>query len=81
MARYRRHDRDLLQARDDWEAVLSADNGTAATRQAAGRSDTRADRSDWENAKYLELLNKYGEPKKANPEALRASSRSSGYRQ
>ena len=34
----------------------------------------------WENAKYLELLNKYGEPKKANPEALRAFSQEFCYR-
>ena len=70
-ARYNTHERTLLQARDDWDAFLSADNvdsgdNNESPKQLAGYY------ADWENAKYLELLNKYGEPKKANPQALRA---------
>ena len=71
MARYNRHERDLLQARDDWEAFLSADNVDSGDDNESPKQMTGYF-PDWENVKYLELLNKYGEPKKANPEALRA---------
>ena len=36
--------------------------------------------ADWENAKYLELLNKYGEPVQANPAAERAFGQEFCYR-
>jgi len=71
MARYPAHERRLLRARDDWEKFLSADNVDSGDDDASPEQLTGYF-ADWENAKYLELLNKYGEPKKANPEALRA---------
>ena len=70
-ARYNTHERNLLQARDDWDAFLSADNVDSCDDNESPKQMTGYF-PDWENVKYLELLNKYGEPKKANPEALRA---------
>ncbi len=70
-ARYNTHERGLLQARDDWDAFLSADNVDSGDNNESPKQMTGYF-PDWENVKYLELLNKYGEPKKANPEALRA---------
>ena len=70
-ARYNTHERGLLQARDDWDAFLSADNVDSCDDNESPKQMTGYF-PDWENVKYLELLNKYGEPKKANPEALRA---------
>ena len=70
-ARYNTHERGLLQARDDWDAFLSADNVDSGDDNESPKQMTGYF-PDWENVKYLELLNKYGEPKKANPEALRA---------
>ena len=78
-ARYNTHERKLLQARDDWEAFLSADNVDSGDENESPKQMTGYFPA-WENAKYLELLNKYGEPKKANPEALRAFSQEFCYR-
>ena len=79
MARYPAHDQKVLRARDDWEAFLSADNVDSGDENESPKQTTGYFPA-WENAKYLELLNKYGEPKKANPEALRAFSQEFCYR-
>ena len=71
MARYNTHERRLLRARDDWEAFLSADNVDSGDDDESPEQMT-GKFADWENAKYLELLNKYGEPVQANPAAERA---------
>ena len=82
-ARYPAHERRLLRARDEWEAFLSADNVDSGDDDESPQQMPQQMTGyfpAWENAKYLELLNKYGEPKKANPEALRAFSQEFCYR-
>ena len=76
MARYPAHDRRVLEARDLWDSV---DAGH-------GQDDSeppppfRGSFTDWEDAKYLELLIRYGQPLKANPPAMKEFLEEFGYR-
>ena len=71
LARYSAHEQRLLEARDFFAAIDAhpyedSDEDGEPPQQMTGYFPP------WENEIYLNLLNKYGEPKKANPEALRA---------
>ena len=76
MARYPAHDRRVLEARDLWDSV---DAGH-------GQDDSeppppfRGSLTDWEDAKYLKLLIRYGQPLKANPPAMKEFLEEFGYR-
>ena len=76
LARYPAHDRRVLEARDLWDSV---DAGH-------GQDDSeppppfRGSFTDWEDAKYLELLIRYGQPLKANPPAMKKFLEEFGYR-
>ena len=76
LARFPAHDRRVLEARDLWDAV---DAGH-------GQDDSeppppfRGSLTDWEDAKYLKLLIRYGQPLKANPPAMKEFLEEFGYR-
>ena len=79
LARYLAHDQYVLRKRDDWEAFLSADNVDSGDDDDEPQQLTGSF-TDWEDAKYLELLIIYGQPKNENPPAMQKFLEEFGYR-
>ena len=70
LARFPAHDRDVLEKRDLWDAV-DATFGQDSDDDSEPLEPLTGSFTDWEDAKYLELLIRYGQPKKENPPAMR----------
>ena len=80
MARYPAHDRRVLAG----EGRLGGRQYRRTTWTGRGRQEPpppfRGSFTDWEDAKYLELLIRYGQPLKANPPAMKKFLEEFGYR-
>ena len=70
LARYPTHDQDVLRARDLWDAV-DATFGQDSDDDSEPPEPLKGTFTDWEDAKYLELLIIHGQPKKDNPPAMK----------
>ena len=70
LARFPAHDQDVLRARDLWDAV-DATFGQDSDDDSEPPEPFRGTFTDWEDAKYLELLILHGQPKKENPPAMK----------
>ena len=79
LARFPAHDRDILEKRDLWDAV-DATFGQDSDDDSEPPEPFRGSFTDWEDAKYLELLIRYGQPKNENPPAMQKFLEEFGYR-
>ena len=70
LARFPAHDRDILEKRDLWDAV-DATFGQDSDDDSEPLEPLTGSFTDWEDAKYLELLILHGQPKKDNPPAMK----------
>ena len=70
LARFPAHDREVLEKRDLWDAV-DATFGQDSDDDSEPPEPFRGSFTDWEDAKYLELLILHGQPKKDNPPAMK----------
>ena len=70
LARFPAHDRRVLEARDLHDAV-DATFGQDSDDDSEPPEPFRGSFTDWEDAKYLELLILHGQPKKENPPAMK----------
>lgn len=70
LARFPAHDRAVLKARDLWDQV-DATFGQDSDDDREPPRPFKGSFTDWEDAKYLELLIRYGQPLKANPSAMK----------
>ena len=69
LARFPAHDRRVLEARDLHDAVDATFGQDSDDDNEEPPPPFRGSFTDWEDAKYLELLIRYGQPLKANPPA------------
>jgi hypothetical protein len=79
LARFPAHDREVLEKRDLWDAV-DATFGQDSDDDSEPPEPFKGSFTDWEDAKYLELLIRYGQPLKANPPAMKKFLEEFGYR-
>ena len=70
LARFPAHDREVLEKRDLWDAV-DATFGQDSDDDSEPPEPLKGTFTDWEDAKYLELLILHGQPKKENPPAMK----------
>ena len=70
LARFPKYDREVLEKRDLWDAV-DATFGQDSDDDSEPPEPFRGTFTDWEDAKYLELLIIHGQPKKDNPPAMK----------
>ena len=70
LARFPAHDREVLEKRDLWDAV-DATFGQDSDDDSEPLEPLTGSFTDWEDAKYLELLILHGQPKKDNPPAMK----------
>ena len=79
LARFPAHDREVLEKRDLWDAV-DATFGQDSDDDSEPLEPLTGSFTDWEDAKYLELLIRYGQPKNENPPAMQKFLEEFGYR-
>ena len=70
LARFPAHDRRVLEARDLHDAVDATFGQDSDDDNEEPPPPFRGSFTDWEDAKYLELLIRYGQPKNENPPAM-----------
>ena len=70
LARFPAHDQYVLRKRDLWDAV-DATFGQDSDDDSEPPEPLKGTFTDWEDAKYLELLIIHGQPKKDNPPAMK----------
>ena len=79
LARFPKYDREVLEKRDLWDAV-DATFGQDSDDDSEPPEPLKGTFTDWEDAKYLELLIRYGQPKNENPPAMQKFLEEFGYR-
>jgi len=80
LARFPAHDRRVLEARDLHDAVDATFGQDSDDDNEEPPPPFRGSFTDWEDAKYLELLIRYGQPKNENPPAMQKFLEEFGYR-
>ena len=80
LARFPAHDRRVLEARDLHDAVDATFGQDSDDDNEEPPPPFRGSFTDWEDAKYLELLIIHGQPLKANPPAKKAFLEEFAYR-
>ena len=80
MARFPAHDQYVLRKRDLWDAVDATFGQDSDDDNEEPPPPFRGSFTDWEDAKYLELLVRYGQPKNENPPAMQKFLEEFGYR-
>ena len=80
LARFPAHDRRVLEARDLHDAVDATFGQDSDDDNEEPPPPFRGSFTDWEDAKYLELLVRYGQPKNENPPAMQKFLEEFGYR-